>query len=315
MSTRSFLYSALALVLTALILVPVLAQDAAPPRLDSTEVTFDPQIAGALEVKRAPTGHLLVRPTINGHDAGWFIFDTGAGICCVSTPVVESLGLKESGSVQSVGVGGNQASKLVTADTVTLGPATIADHVLMVTDLTFLKPHLGEDIAGVIGYGVFTKCVVEMDLKEGRITLHNPAESRLTDLPWTELLIGDRVPAVRASFEGHEGVFRLDTGANGHVTFHQPAVEKFDLLSDRELSDAKLGGVGGFVAAKQGTLAWFEIGGLRTEHVPAKFAIEPKGTFADAAKDGNVGVELLKPFILYFDYANQRMAFVKRAAE
>jgi hypothetical protein len=78
------------------------------------------------------------------------------------------------------------------------------------------------------------------------------------------------------------------------------------------VTDAKLGGVGGFVAAKQGTVAWFEIGGVRTEDVPAKFATEAKGTFADAKKDGNIGVELLRPFVLWFDYAGERMAFVKR---
>jgi len=42
-------------------------------------------------VKRAPTGHPLVKPVVNGQDTGWFIFDTGAGIGCVSTPHVESL--------------------------------------------------------------------------------------------------------------------------------------------------------------------------------------------------------------------------------
>jgi hypothetical protein len=290
----------------------VWAQQGAAPRLDSTEIVFDASVPSALEVKRAPTGHLLVRPVVNGIDAGWFIFDTGAGICCVSTPHVERLGLRESGSVDSVGVGGSQSSTLVTAESVRLGPATVADHVLMVTDLAFLKQHLGEEIVGVIGYGILSKCVVEMDLHHGRIGVHDPAEAVVADLAWTELMIGDRVPAVRARFEDREGVFRLDTGANGHVTFHQPAVKKWDLLADRAVTDARLGGVGGFVAAKQGTVAWFEIGGVRTEDVPAKFAIEAKGTFADAKKDGNIGVELLRPFVLWFDYAGERMAFVKR---
>jgi len=276
-------------------------------------VSFDASIPSALEVKRALTGHLLVRPKLNGKDAGWFIFDTGAGICCVSPTKVEELGLKEAGSIDSVGVGGGQNSKLVRADSMSVGPATFSDHVLMVTDLAFLKQHLGEEISGVIGYGVFSMCIVEMDLKEARIGIHNPEEHALADLPWEELIVVDRIPAVHARFEGHEGVFRLDTGANGTVTFHQPAVKKWELLNDREVKDAKLGGVGGFVAAKEGNLAWFEIGGVRTENVSARFALEAKGTFAEEKKDGNIGVELLKPFTLYFDYENGRMAFVPRA--
>src|SRR5215470_7433707 len=55
------------------------------PGLQGGEATFDPKAPAKLEVKRVKTGHLLVRPVINGHEAGWFIFDTGAGICVVST--------------------------------------------------------------------------------------------------------------------------------------------------------------------------------------------------------------------------------------
>lgn len=297
------------------------ADQGAPPEatdptigaLDSAGVAFDPAIAAELEVKRAPTGHLLVRPRINGQEAGWFIFDTGAGIEVISTPHVERLGLTGAGSVEAVGVGGGENAKLVKAGALALGPMTLTDHVMMVSDLAFLTPHLGEEIVGVIGFGVLSRCIAEMDLSEGRVALHAPDEGALQGLAWTDLVLEGRVPAVRAMFEGHEGVFRLDTGSNGHVTFHQPAVKKWKLIADRELTDTKLGGVGGFVAAKEGTLAWFEIGGLRTEDVPASFAIEAKGTFADTKRDGNIGVELLKPFTLYFDYAGERIAFVKRA--
>ncbi len=283
--------------------------------IDGAAVTFDPAIAPVLEVKRAPTGHLLVRPKLNGREAGWFIFDTGAGIEVISTPHVEEFGLTDAGNIDSVGVGGGQNSKLVKAESLSLGPVTLTDHVMMVADLRFLAPHLGEEIVGVIGFGVFSRSVVEMDLKEGRISIHEPHEAALGELAWTELDLTGRVPSVHAKFEDHEGLFRLDTGANGYVTFHQPAVKKWALIVDRELSDKKLGGVGGFVAAKEGELAWFELGGLRTEHVPASFAIEAKGTFADATRDGNIGVELLKPFTLYFDYAGERMAFVQRAPQ
>ena len=284
----------------------------AQPRLDSTEIVFDASVPAMLEVKRAPTGHLLVRPVVNGEEAGWFIFDTGAGICCVSTPHVDRLGLKDSGSVQAMGVGGSEQSRLVTAETVTLGPATVRDHVLMVTDLSFLEEHLGDEIVGVIGYGVLNKCVVEMDLVEGRIGLHEPGARDAGEMVWEELNVRDRVPVVRARFEGREGEFRLDTGAKGHVTFHAPAVREWDLLKDRETTASKMGGVGGFVEARSGEVAWFEIGGVRTEHVPATFAVEGKGTFGADSKAGNVGVELLTPFVLWFDYANSRIAFVQR---
>ncbi|MDX2131798.1 MAG: retropepsin-like aspartic protease [Planctomycetota bacterium] len=283
-------------------------------------VAFDPSAPSALEVKRTPTGHLLVRPMVNGRAPGWFIFDTGAGVCVIAKSVAESLDLRRAGQVDAVGVGGDaNASPVFRASTIALGPVTLTDHPVMLADLAFLKQHLGDEIAGVIGYGLLSRCVAEIDIGAPRIALHAPdafeLASRAGDAPppaWTDLVLNDRVPAVRARFEGREGLFRLDTGANSAVTFHQPAVEKWSLLDGREVTDARLGGVGGFVAAKRGRVAWFELGGVRTENVDAMFAVEAKGTFANATKDGNIGADLLRRFTIVTDYTNRRIAFIPK---
>lgn len=287
------------------------------PALDQGRTEFRADAASAVEVLRAKTGHLLVKPLVNGHEPGWFIFDTGAGICVVSTPHLDGLGLAEAGSIDALGVGGGKASRLYRATSVSLGPVTLHDHPIMATDLSFLKQHLGEEIAGVIGYGVLSRCVAEIEIgdaeRPARLALHDPASYELAGATWQALELEGRVPAVHASFEGHEGLFRIDTGANGFVTFHQPAVEKWKLLEGRDVTDARLGGVGGFVPAKKGVVGWFELGGVRREAVPATFATEAKGTFADASKDGNIGAELLRPFRMVMDYANERAAFVPAA--
>jgi hypothetical protein len=123
--------------------------------------------------------------------------------------------------------------------------------------------------------------------------------------------LAERIPRPRDS--SHEGVFQLDTGANVSVTFQEPTVRKWKLLENRELRDTKLGGVGGFVAAKQGLLEWIEFGGLRQERVSATFAQEARGVHADDRKDGSIGAELLRPFVLVTDYEHERIAFQKRA--
>ena len=275
--------------------------------------SFVPGVSGELEVKRAPTGHLLVRPVINGIKAGWFIFDTGAGICVVSTPHAAEYSLDSAGEIDSTGVGGHVKNKLYTAKRMEVGPLVLKDHAIMATDLSFLKQFLQDDIAGVLGYGIFEASVVEMSLAQPRIEIHDPAKFELAKgAIWTPLSLDGRIPAVKATFEGHEGLFRIDTGANGMVTFHEPAVRKWKLLEGRETTEAKLGGVGGFVNAKRGTVAWFELGGVRQEKITAEFAIEAKGTFAESVKDGNIGSDLLKRFTLVFDYGKERVAFVPR---
>ncbi len=291
--------------------------DSGDPNLSTGRVEFTPSVPAVLEVKRAPTGHLLVRPVVNGVTPGWYIFDTGAGICCVSTPHADELRLSAAGSVHAKGVGGQAAMSLLRASTLTLGPVTLHDEPIMSTDFTMLKQFLGEEIYGVIGFGLISACVVEIDLETPRIALFDPEGYTLREGEWSELVIDDRIPVVRAKFEGHEGLFRLDTGANGTVTFHRPAVEKWKLLEGREsrgpVTDKKLGGVGGFVAAKIGTIDSFELGGVRRENLSVTFALEAKGTFADDTKDGNIGGDLLRPFTLVLDYTHHRIAFVPRS--
>lgn len=291
-----------------LVLAPLPAQ----PDLRGGEVTFNAAAPAAIEVKKVKTGHLLVKPVINGHAAGWFILDTGAGICVISKPHVDGLELAPGGEIAASGVGGGKQLPLFKARTLTLGPISLADHPIMEADLAFLEPLLGEDIAGVIGYGLLSRCIVEMDLETPAAAIHDPQSFKLPRGEWSELLMKERIPCIRASFEDHEGVFRLDTGSDAFVTFHQPTVEKWMLLDGRETSDMKLGGVGGFVPAKRGTVRWFEVGGVRQENINASFATEARGNYADATKDGNIGARMLKPFTLVLDYAGNRIAFLKR---
>ena len=63
--------------------------------------------------------------------------------------------------------------------------------------------------------------------------------------------------------------------------------------------------------ARQGVLKWFEVGGHRSEDVPATFATQAKGAFATPYTLGNIGGGLL-PFKLVMDDQHERIAYVGR---
>jgi predicted aspartyl protease len=266
-------------------------------------------------VKKARTGHLLVRPIVNGRDSGWHIFDTGAGVCVASTDCVEKLGLERTGDIDASGSGSTARAPMYRAKEVRLGPMRLADHPIMAVDLGFLEQHLGEKISGVIGYGVFSQCVAVIEIAGPSISLHDPAQYTLDRGSWTPLDLSERVPVIAATFEGHEGRFMLDTGDHAHITFNEPAVRKWDLLSGRELSDSKLGGVGGFVAAKKGRIDRLEIGGRKLDHVPASFALEARGTHTQTGRTGRIGAGVLENFVMVVDYGKQRIALVSRQSD
>ncbi|MCC6677408.1 MAG: aspartyl protease family protein [Phycisphaerales bacterium] len=281
----------------------------------AADARFDASLPAAIEVKKAPTGHLLVHPTVNGKDVGWFIFDTGAGANVLTNRVADELGLATIGRIPAIGVGGAIESRLVRPDSLVLGPMTMDRPMAVVMDLSFLDQYMGTPVAGIVGYGLLSRAVLDIDMVAPALSLYDPAHPDPAITGWHKLYIYERVPCVEARFEDHEGIFKLDTGAGkSTVSFHVPAVEKFKLLENRETAPTVQGGVGGMVAAKTGELAWFEIAGQRHEKVKVTFSTEAKGALADAYTTGNLGGGFLSDYRLIMDYQNGRIAYIKREA-
>jgi len=298
--------------------VPDVPPAAWAPRAEPPDdVRFDPDVPAALETKRAPTGHLLVHPTVNGEDLGWFIFDSGAGTNCISTAVVDALSEGPIGEIGARGIGGTVPSSFWRADELALGPVTVDDPIFLGLDLAFLEPHLGVPVGGILGYELLSRCAVELDMQGAAIAVFDPARYELpAGGRWEDVVLHSRHPCVRASFEGRDGVFKIDTGAAGDtVTFHYQVVHDLDLTAGRETTAGRAGGVGGFVGTRTGQLESFVLGGHEFRPLPASFALEDKGAFSDDYVWGNIGGKLLEPFrLLVFDYPQARIGFVPREA-
>ncbi len=279
----------------------------------NADTNFNNTLPADLEVKAAPTGHLLVHPLIGGKDLGWFIFDTGAGSTVLSTPVAKEAGFEGFGAVKAMGVGGATDANFYRVPDFTLGRVTIKEPIFVGIDLAFLDQYMGVRIGGIIGYDLLARCITEFDINGPRIALFDPASYKRDDAKWQELFLYERHPCVSARFEDHEAVFKLDTGAaQDTVTFHAPAVESLRLLEGRETKETQMGGVGGFVPGQTGKLAWFELGPERTEDLSVTFATQPIGAFADPYTAGNIGGQLMAPFTMVLDYPGRRIAFVPK---
>ncbi|MCC6425390.1 MAG: aspartyl protease family protein [Phycisphaerales bacterium] len=281
-----------------------------------TDFRFDPAVSTKIDVKLAPTRHHLIKALVNGEDLGWFIFDTGAGSECLSTAAAEKLKLEKVGNVPVRGVGGTVEGHFYQPASLTVGPLTIDKPTMVGIDLSMLKQYMGVEIAGIIGFGVLSRSVAVIDENIHSIELHDPATYKLASGEWTDILLYGRHPAVKGKMEGHEGYFRLDTGAaSSWITVHAPAVEKYKMLEDRQVEESMMGGVGGLIPAKSGIIKTIELGGKTFENIQATLALPGKDAMNDAGTLGNIGGKLLEPFILVFDYPQQRMAFVPRPDE
>jgi hypothetical protein len=179
-------------------------------------------------------------------------------------------------------------------------------------DLDFLTTPLGVAVSGIIGYDLISRCVVEIELARDSVKLFDPEKYEGGTIPWRDLILHQRLPAVEARFEGErKGIFRLDLGAGGggagNVIFHAPAVRELGLAGDRPVPRGELGGQE-FAA---GRIAWFELAGHRFENPEVLFFLGESGPVADAYTTGNIGARFLEPFRVILDYRRNRIALIE----
>lgn len=290
----------------------VRSDDAEVPAPKSS--VFDAQVKAQLEVVRAPTGHLLVKPLLNGQDVGWFIFDTGAGINCVEKAVAERLHLPDGGNITASGMGGDKQTRLRSAESLSLGPVTLRELPLLELDLKAFQIFMGRPIAGVVGYEYFKAAVFEIDFESPTVVVHDSAGYALpAGEQWSDLSIIRRRPYVPGQIEGNEpGLFVLDIGSNTPLIVHTHAVERFKLLEGRETKTAMSGGVGGMKKVARGSVKELTLCGRKVPDVDTSFSQATSGAMAGEDAQGTIGVGALHGYRLILDYPRGKVALVPK---
>jgi hypothetical protein len=277
------------------------------------DVVFQPDIPSSLEVKRAISGHLLVRPKVNGKDVGWFILDSGAEVMVIDSKVADDLKLQKVGQIALTGVGGTIKSSFRNVADFTLGPATMQRILFTEIDLGQIGGFLGIKLAGIVGGDFFRRTIVSIDLNKPAVDVNARDGFALTGGEWLPLRFSTGNPAVEASVDGApKAWYRFDTGADGTLTFHSPFVKRNKLLEGRKTTESNSGGVGGQIVTRMGQVKWFELAGHRFESPTVVFATGATGAFAEPYLAGNIGQEFMKPFKIVLDFTGSRIALLPR---
>lgn len=275
---------------------------------NSIDLTFDPAADNRLATQRGRWGHHFVRPRINDTDIGWVAFDTGAGMTVIDRRLARRLKLERIGSSNSTGVGGMIDEDIALVDSIQLGPLTIRHVPLKLGDMDELDLGIDDEM-GLLAMDFLSHCVIEYDQANSVIALYDPATYELSGAEWTPMLDHNGKPTISMKFEGHDGLFTIDTGNPGAVLIGQPAVARYNLLDGRKTKRTHVSGIGGRVTAENGNLEWVEWGGHRIRNIPAQFIVENKGSGADRSRDGIIGTDLLRRCRVIFDVPHGRIAY------
>jgi hypothetical protein len=280
------------------------------------DTRFDHTAPVSVPIKRSPSGHLYVHPKINGQDVGWFALDTGTGSGMTITPAAAAaLGMESFGQVVAVGAGKPEASVYRQGTAFELGPVSIGPltYVEMPRALVqMISTQTGVTVAGTCGYSLFSRAVLVLDWKEEKLEIHDPDRYGLPVGQWQQLSLNQRIPCVPCEFEDKKGLFRLDTGCPV-ILFHSPAVERYKLLEGRQTQPIAVGGAGGQVEGRLGTLSSFKVCGHRYDKPHALFILAKEGALAEPYTEGTFGGPFLAPFQVVFDYPHQRIAFIDKS--
>ena len=255
----------------------------------------------------------LVRAHIDDRDAGWFVLDTGAGACAISEQAAAALALPELGRRFVRTSDGVAGAPYRLARTLRVGPAMIHRPRFLELDLAAFSKAIGAPLAGVLGYDLFMRAAVTIDVEAGvAIAAAPPADG-----VWLDARFEDACPVVAARVPGPSGPrdawFALDTGSSAAVTIAAGTAPQIEMRSRGRVS---LRGVSGSVGARAGELPWIELAGHRIEDVAVVVARAGSGATGDPTPEphvaGSLGMAILKDFALTLDYRGRRVQLRRR---
>jgi hypothetical protein len=259
-------------------------------------------------------GHYFVRPLIDGREVGPFHFDSGNPGMLIDAKIADELKMPILSSTQLTGNDGKIMTVTVRrGKTFQLGRLTINNPLYLASDLSDFSAPRREKRAGLVGYPLFARAVVEFGRGGERIALYDPASYKLPNGKWQELIYAAHTPAFYARLEGdHRGLFMLDTGASGTVFLYSKFTKEHGLLEGRKTSEMTgSGSGGGTLTSMTGQIEWFELAGYRFKNPTVEFSIEGEGVEQDGIQ-GIIGRDFMKQFqTIVFNFPQKKIAFIQ----
>lgn len=273
----------------------------------STVVQTDTPVTVPLHEEQ---GHLYVPVRIGGKEYT-FLLDTGAQMIALDSQVAREQHLNAAGRLEVAGARRTGGLGFAELDSLQVGGVVVPVHSVSVLDLSAATG--GAD--GVLGYPFFASAEVTIDPVSRTMTFGKPGSLKTPGAPIA--IDNDRgLIELPGSVNRVDGTFVVDTGNSTEMLLYTPFMAAHPYvvpLEDRE-RPANNYGVGGSARAAFGYVDELEFGPFNFYNRYASIMMSDRGAFADRFDAGNIGMGVLKNFVITIDEANAKIYAVKTAA-
>ncbi len=246
---------------------------------------------------------------VNGQGPFFFALDTGGmGLARADVTLVEKLKLEKIGDIQaSDGSGqGTRTMDVVRLDELQLGEAVFKG--LDAASRDYNRSDRVERIDGILGIHLFQDHLLTLDYPGQELRL-SPGELPEPDGKSVVELVPDQmVPALEIEVGGQKLLCHIDSGnMAGEIVVPTSLAEKLPLQGEPQVI-GRARTVTNEIEIKAATLDGSVLIG---EHEIKN----PRITFAEIFRTGNIGSGLLKQFAMTLDQKNGRVKFVRATEE
>ncbi len=235
-----------------------------------------------------------------------FLLDTGAQSVLLDSSVAKAAGLAEFGSLEVRGASRTGGLHLLDLPRIDIGVAHLDNLVATSLDLRGAMGGVSR-LDGILGFPFFASSLVELDFSHHAMRFGAPGSF---------VPRGERVPLdldrglMEATLRLNARVdapFIIDTGNSGELLLYRPFIATHAGIvprSDRAVANF---GIGGAAPTYRSSLDELALGGVPLYHRVTDVVQTDKGAFADRIDAGNVGLGILKNFIVTFDLVNNAL--------
>ena len=290
------------------------------PEIDPS--LFEPEEAGGKDYRftngasaenipfRFIGNHIYIPVVVNCKERLW-VLDSGASMSVIDKAYADFLGVDLQGDLKGKGAGGTVNVSLATLPPFSLEGIEFDEQAIAVIDMSDLIRLLGVDIAGILGFDFLSRFVTKVDYANELVSFYDPETFEYSgDGHETEIFLKNSVFMVQAAIEDkYSGTFLFDLGAgapslNGAYALNNGFTDRKGVVS---LSH----GAGNAFQTKSVICKSFDFGGYKLDNQFLNFSYGGTDTTATFDDIGGLGNTLFRNFVLYVDYADERIILEK----